>query len=255
MDILFLILISLAATILAWLYLDYQQKNAKSDVVEDEENEDITTDDAADDKKEEQKDLQSVDSNINIGRKISLPKGKRLGFLATMFVVLSAMSVFLERFYIENKFVMNARSIWLLAILFVAASIDARQRIIPNKLVLFGLCTRVVFWIAELLTDPNQFLTIIKYDLYACLLIIAFFIIGVLLVKGGIGMGDIKLMLVMGLYQGFYGVVSSLFTSLFVAFIYAIIVLIFRKKTKKDSVAFAPAILLGTLISVFLTGM
>ena len=68
-------------------------------------------------------------------------------------------------------------------------------------------------------------------------------------------MGDIKLMLVMCLFQGFYGVVSSLFCSLFIAFIYAIIVLLLRKKTKKDSVAFAPAILLGTALSIFLTGM
>ena len=68
-------------------------------------------------------------------------------------------------------------------------------------------------------------------------------------------MGDIKLMLVMCLFQGFYGVASALFCSLFVAFIYAVVVLITKKKSKSDAVAFAPAILLGTMLSVFLIGM
>lgn len=183
------------------------------------------------------------------------PNASRLVFLILMLIALCGMSAALEIIYPNNTLLANGKLIFLMACLFVAANIDARYRIIPNKLVLSAFVARVVFWVIELFSDPNSFWRIMKDDLSACLLIVVFFVVGVLLVRGGIGMGDIKLMLVMALFQGFYGVVSSLFCSLFVAFIYAIVVLLLRKKTKKDSVAFAPAILLGTMLSVFLTGM
>ena len=228
MDIAVLILLSFAATVGAWLFLAFWHGKQENDSPETME--------------------QTEQSALR-------PSRKRIVFLVLMFVGLCGMSILLKTVYEKNTLLHNAKMIMLLAVLFIAANTDARKRLIPNKLVLTGLVLRVVFWVIELITVPDEFLNIVKNDLYACLLVVMFFVVGVLLVKGGIGMGDIKLMLVMCLFQGFYGVVSSLFCSLFVAFVYAIIVLLLRKKTKKDSVAFAPAILLGTALSIFLTGM
>lgn len=229
MNIAILILLSLAATAGAWLFLAFWSP------------------------KQEQ---ESAETTAKAPVRNALrPTTKRLSFLALMFVGLCGMSILLERVYMNNTLLHNAKMIILLAVLFIAANTDARKRLIPNKLILIGLVLRVVIWVIELISVPDEFLKIVKNDLYACLLVVMFFVVGVLLVKGGIGMGDIKLMLIMCLFQGFYGVVSSLFCSLFVAFVYAIIVLLLRKKTKKDSVAFAPAILLGTALSIFLTGM
>ena len=228
MDIAVLILLSFAATVGAWLFLAFWHGKQENDSTETME--------------------QTKQSALR-------PSRKRIVFLVLMFVGLCGMSTLLKTVYENNTLLHNAKMIMLLAVLFIAANTDARKRLIPNKLDLIGLVLRVVFWVIELITVPDEFLNIVKNDLYACLLVVMFFVVGVLLVKGGIGMGDIKLMLVMCLFQGFYGVVSSLFCSLFVAFVYAIIVLLLRKKTKKDSVAFAPAILLGTALSIFLTGM
>jgi len=59
----------------------------------------------------------------------------------------------------------------------------------------------------------------------------------------------------MGLFQGIVGVISSLFLSLLVSFFVAIALLITRKKTRKEAIAFAPSVLIGTAVSMFLTGM
>lgn len=231
----------IAAVAAVGLYLHVQERDLKQDALEQNVAEEAT---------EEETVTEAP------GKKRSATVSlRRIVFLCVMLLSLCAMTVALEWVYPGNTLVDNGKLLTLLAILFAAASVDARQRIIPNMLVLAGIALRVAFWIIELVTVPNEFWSIMKNDLTACLLVAGFFVIGVLLVKGGIGMGDIKLMLVMGLFQGFYGVVGSLFCSLFVAFVYAIVVLILRKKTKKDSVAFAPAILIGTIISVFLTGM
>ena len=181
--------------------------------------------------------------------------GKQWIFLSIMLVGLCGLAVTLELVYVKNTLLDNLKLVTLMAILFTAAKIDAKEQVIPNKLVLAGLILRISFWVAELIVEPDDFLALVKDNIVACLLIGVFFIIGVLLVRGGLGMGDIKLMLVMSLFQGFYGVVSALFGALFVAFVYAVVVLLMKKKTRKDSVAFAPAILLGTMLSVLLTGM
>ncbi len=235
---------ALIATLVAWVYLSVQENTVKElpEVQEDADN-------RAAARKEEP--AGETEHHSLVQR----PKGKRLAFLIVMFLALCAVAVALSWVYPSNSLIDNGKLLVLLALLFVAASVDARQRIIPNAVVLTGLVLRVVFWIMELVTAPSLFWNIMKNDLLACLLVVGFFVVGVLLVKGGIGMGDIKLMLVMCLFQGFYGVVSSLFCSLFVAFVYAIVVLLARKKTRKDSVAFAPAILLGTILSIVLTGM
>lgn len=249
MNIAILCLGSVLATVLAWIYLNIQKPNAyEIDEVEGTEETDALSAD------EEDTDFIQ-DGEKSEKSAFAKPTLRRLVFLIIMALSLCGVAVMLECVFHSNSLVDNGKLLALLAILFVAANTDARYRIIPNALVLTGLVLRVVFWLVELITSPDSFWGIMKNDLLACLLVVAFVLIGVLLVKGGIGMGDIKLMLVMCLFQGFYGVISSLFFSLFVAFVYAIIALVIKKKTKKDSVAFGPAILLGTVISVFLTGM
>lgn len=247
MNIAILCVSALVATLITWLYLSNRKETLATC--------DIANTDEVTEEQHEQPIAVSPSSDKPKKALLKIPTGKRLAFLIVMFVCLCIMSVSLELVYSKNTLLDNLRLLTLLSLLFVAANVDARERIIPNVLVLTGIFLRVLFWVAELIAAPDTFLSVIKNDLVACLLVIVFFLVGVLLVKGGLGMGDIKLMLVMCLFQGFYGVVSALFFSLFVSFIYAIVVLIAKKKTRKDSVAFAPAILLGTLISVFLTGM
>ena len=73
--------------------------------------------------------------------------------------------------------------------------------------------------------------------------------------KNSIGMGDIKLFAVMGLYQGLWGVINSVFFSLAASFVISIAFLITKKKGRKDSIAFAPSIFVGTVVAICLAGM
>ena len=241
MSIAVLCVVALAATFLSWLYLSNRKElPALTQAVTEEEQPVVAVS------------LSEQPAPCIVWKK---PTGRQLAFLIAMFVGLCATAVGLELIYERNTLLDNLKLITLLALLFTAANVDAKEQRIPNVLILAGLALRVAFWVAELIVVPNQFLAIVMDNLTACLMVGLFFLVGVLLIRGGLGMGDIKLMLVMCLFQGFYGVASALFCSLFVAFIYAVVVLITKKKSKSDAVAFAPAILLGTMLSVFLIGM
>lgn len=184
-----------------------------------------------------------------------LEKKSRVIYTVVMLLILCGMSVALAMLYVNNTIIDNCKLIVLLAILFVVAFVDFKKFIIPNQVILFGLLVRFGFYVAEFFTDTEHFWSLLANDMLALAIVVVFFIVGVFIVKNGLGMGDVKLMIVMCLYQGFNGVISSLFFSLCVAFVLSIGLLISKKKTKKDSIAFAPSILCGTIISVFMTGM
>lgn len=76
-----------------------------------------------------------------------------------------------------------------------------------------------------------------------------------LVMKNCMGMGDVKLLMVMGLLQGLTGLVSSVFTSMLILFFVSLFYLISRRKGRKDAVAFAPAVLAGATVSILLKGV
>ena len=180
---------------------------------------------------------------------------KRSLYFLVMMVALSGMAISLFMIYPSNTLVANLKLIVLCGLLFPIAAIDQVKKIIPNKIILVGLVLRVVFYFAELFTLGSGIFSIIKGDLIACIIPVVFLLLGVFMFKNGIGMGDIKLLIIMCLFQGITGAISSIFVSLLIAFIISIALLISKKKGRKDAVPFAPSILIGTYISIILTGM
>ena len=82
---------------------------------------------------------------------------------------------------------------------------------------------------------------------------VVFLIIGSFIIRNGIGMGDVKMLMLMGIFEGLYSVMTSIFFSLLISFFVAIIALIRKTKNRKDSLPFAPCVLIGTFLSMVLT--
>lgn len=176
-------------------------------------------------------------------------------YLICSFAVMCGLSVALVVIYTTNTLIADMKVITLLGILAAVTVTDIKKQIIPNKIILAGIVLRICYAVAEFITLGSVYFEILKGDLFSLALVAVLFLIGVLIIKNGIGMGDIKLMLVMGIFQGITGFISSLFCSLLVSFFVAIAMLIMKKKTRKDSIPFAPSVLVGTFISMVLTGM
>ena len=200
------------------------------------------------------KDLKDCEGNNRVKEAFCKNKKETI-FLIVAAVFLAGLSVELVLVYPTNTLVANIKLITLLALLMTAAVTDYKSHIIPNKIVIAGLILRVVFAAIEFILLKLDYLTILKSDGIALAIVVVLFILGVLIVKNGIAMGDIKLMAVMAVFQGMSGFVSSLFCSLLITFCIGIVLLITKKKKRKDAIAFAPALFAGTLISVALTGM
>jgi len=145
--------------------------------------------------------------------------------------------------------------ITLVMLLIPIAVIDYRQYIIPDIILIAGLALRIIFYIIEFGKEGISTLNTLKYDLIAALVVILFFVVCMLLIKNSIGMGDVKLFGLIALYQGLWGVMSSVLFSLFVAFILSVVLMAVKKRGRKDSIPFGPSIFLGTYITIILTGI
>lgn len=125
------------------------------------------------------------------------------------------------------------------------ALIDLDHRIIPNRILLPSAVAAVAILA---LTDAGE----LPEHLIATAAAGGFFLLAVLAYPGGMGMGDVKLAAVMGLYLG-----SSVAPALLAALLAGTVVggaIIARKGTaegRKTAVPFGPFLALGALVGLF----
>jgi leader peptidase (prepilin peptidase)/N-methyltransferase len=133
------------------------------------------------------------------------------------------------------------------AVLIAVAAIDLEHRIVPNKLMLPAAVFAVVGW---LLVDID----FLPEALAAGAGAFTFLLLAALAYPAGMGMGDVKLAGVMGLYLGL-----SVIPALAIAFIAGSIIgiaIIARdgREARKTGVPFAPFLALGGLIGLLAGG-
>ena len=143
----------------------------------------------------------------------------------------------------------------LLNVLWPIGLTDLKTYRIPNAFILFGLICRVLIFPFELFfSEPGIWQILLTEAVAAGALLLAALLCA-LVIKNSIGFGDMKLFLVMGLLLGTQGIWGPIFLSLLVIFGIAVFMLATKRKTRKDVLPFGPALVIGTYLAVFLTGM
>jgi leader peptidase (prepilin peptidase) / N-methyltransferase len=138
-----------------------------------------------------------------------------------------------------------ALSVTLILIVVPAAVIDLEHRIIPNKITALGAVLAIVLGTA---LDPSGE----PERLIAGAAAGGFLLLAALAYPGGMGMGDVKLAAVMGLFLG-----SAVAPAILIALIAGVLVgavVISRKGTvegRKTAIPFGPFLAFGALVAVF----
>ena len=155
----------------------------------------------------------------------------------------------------SSVYLASTKWVTMLALLWPVAYVDFVTCRIPNRFIAGGLLARGSILTAELILEQENLLPVLLSDAAAGL---AFFLTAALcalIVKNSIGAGDMKLFFVMGTFLGLQGTWGAVFLSLVVSFVIAVVLLVTKKKSRKDAIPFGPALMIGTYCSVFLTGM
>ena len=132
------------------------------------------------------------------------------------------------------------------AILLVIGIIDYKTQYIYFEVILTGLIFGILFLIMSFLLEGNIELK----DIILSAVIPSLFLALIVLITNGMGWGDVELVFIIGIFLEFKLNLLALFISIILAGLYAIYLLLFKKKDKKQPMAFAPYIAVSTFITM-----
>ena len=163
---------------------------------------------------------------------------------------------------ISNKFpILNFQNILTAAyLLFITSSLivifvyDLKHYIIPDKVIYPAILVSLAFIILNFIR--NWELSIRNFNVFQnfglSLIGALFFLFLILISKGQwMGLGDVKLAVLMGLFLGWPKILPALFFAFLSGALIGVLLILIRKKNFKSQVPFGPFLIFGTLIAFF----
>lgn len=144
------------------------------------------------------------------------------------------------------------RYLILVMALFLIAWIDLESKRIPNKILKILLAVRGIILIPEWLTFPELGTAMVVSAVSGAVIGGGIFLLAHFISKGGVGMGDVKLFAVIGLYLGSGSIMAAAFLSVMAGAVYSAVMLFLKKIKLKEEIPFAPFILVGTILTMAL---
>lgn len=146
------------------------------------------------------------------------------------------------RFGASGRFAVAA---FLIPVLCVLAAIDLAERRLPNRIVLPA--TAVVL-IAQIALSPDRALEWTLAALGGALVLL----LPLIVLRAGVGMGDVKLMLLLGVALGAAVVTGFLVASLAAGAYAAVLLVRGGSEARQTAFAFGPFLIFGALVALFL---
>ncbi len=130
----------------------------------------------------------------------------------------------------------------IIILLVFSAVFDWKYMILPDFSTGILVSSALVLWFSRYFGEWNYLLS--------ALVASGFLLILNLITKGeGMGMGDVKLAVFMGLFLGYPNIIVAFYVAFILGAIVGIILMIFKKAKKKSQIPFGPFLILGTLVA------
>ncbi|MFC1730465.1 prepilin peptidase [candidate division KSB1 bacterium] len=149
--------------------------------------------------------------------------------------------------------VLGVSAVLLIYILIPVIFIDIEFQIIPNSIIIFGLGAGITLIVAELTVGGYRSWSdaVLGGIIGAGILVFSALLGRLLFHKPSMGMGDIKLAAVLGLFLG----IQNIIVSIFLSFVYALVIggglMIVRGNRPAGVISFGPYLALGSLTGLF----
>lgn len=136
-----------------------------------------------------------------------------------------------------------------ICLLIALAAIDLKHMILPDELTLGGAA---LFFVYSFFNPDVGQLNAVLSGLGAALFFLGFFFFYLKLRKiEGMGFGDIKMVLLMGLFLGLQRLVVAIFLASLSGVLVGVFLIIFKKKNLNYALPFGPFLSLGSYIALF----
>lgn len=132
-----------------------------------------------------------------------------------------------------------------------ASAFDYREHRIPNVFSAVIAISAIVLLGAGVVLGQKNAVAYITTGVVAAVACGLILVVSAAITKQGIGAGDIKLICSIALMAGVYTVMGMLFIGVVLCSVYAIIVLLLKKKSASSAVPFGPFLLFGYVLTLF----
>ena len=165
-------------------------------------------------------------------------------------VTLLLIILLLYFFGVSEKFFLYSI---LSIILTMEAFVDIKAKILPNSLNFAGFLIGIVYTYITCIRDIYAGLDLLLGMITGAgvFLLIALFAL-IVYRREGMGLGDVKLMGMLGLFFGFTNIIQIFILSFFVAAVISIILLATKIKKTTDYIAFGPFIVIATVVTMII---
>lgn len=180
---------------------------------------------------------------------VFLRKNKLMALALYALLGIVAGILFAKYEYMPSKCI---RYMILICGLCIIAYIDKKEQIIPNFILVILLGVRSILLVVDILLYTDVWDVILLNTLGGLVLGFIIFLIAYLLSRKGIGLGDVKLVAVMGFYLGASALYGAIVLSLLSCVLYTGFQMLRKKLKLRDAVAFGPFLAIGTILGILI---
>ena len=166
-----------------------------------------------------------------------------------MFLMFSIMALYVAILYLFGLNLVTLKYLLLTPLLISVLTIDFKEHIIPDRLILILFEIGMLFSIIEGFDSLNIFVDrilgmVIGFGIFGIITLIG----GSLAKKKAMGYGDVKLMAALGLIFGEIGILMIIVIAFLIAALVSIVLLVAKKKKFTEYIAFGPYISIASFI-------
>ncbi|WP_010099166.1 prepilin peptidase [Ornithinibacillus scapharcae] len=168
---------------------------------------------------------------------------QKISFIYPMMELLTGVLFALSFIHIGLKIELLV-ALLLISLLIIIFVSDLKYMLIPNKVLVFFLPLFIILRIIEPLEPWWSPIAgaITGFVIIALIILVS---------RGGMGAGDMKLFFVLGIVLGIKNVLIAFFLSCLIGALIGMLLLLFKRIDRKQPVPFGPYIVIGTLLTYF----
>lgn len=125
---------------------------------------------------------------------------------------------------------------------------DLERRLLPNRIVYPSILIAIAFCWAW---PDSSFSEVLAGGLVAIAVAIGLFIPSLLFGQGAFGMGDVKMIVLMGFVVGLPSIIVGVFVGTLAAGVVALILVLTRLRSRRDYIPHGPFLALGAIVALF----
>ena len=143
--------------------------------------------------------------------------------------------------------------LWFVAVTVTLTLTDMDTKLIPNRILFPGTVVALVLLIGGGLIEGGP---VVRAIAGGALYFVLLFVLA-LIARGGFGFGDVKLAFLLGLftaYQSWETLIVAVFAAFLLGGLVSAILVVFRIRSRKDSIPFGPYLVAGAYLAIVWAG-